>query len=209
MEKPQVIIMLGFPASGKGTQAKILAKRIGYEYFGTGDLLRSEVEKGSDLGKKFARLMEAGELVPDDLTDPLVKDRLSDLKNSGIILDGYPRNLNQAKVLKEVFPDENFFVLNIEVSPKSLLKRMQMRRICEDCGKIFTLSNDQEANCDSCGGKLIQRADDSQEVLTKRIETYNNLTKPIIGYYSEKGILKNINGEPPIEDVTKEIEKVI
>ncbi len=205
----KVIIMLGFPASGKGTQANILAKRLGYNYFGTGDLLRAEVEKGSELGKTFAKLMDVGELVPDNLTDPLVKKKLGSLKGSGVILDGYPRNLNQVQVLKQVFPDEDFLVLNIEVSAEALLKRMQNRRICEKCGKIYTINPGENRKCDICGGNLIQRADDSPEVLARRITTYEELTSPIIRYYQNKGVLVTINGEPPIPEVTKEIEKVV
>lgn len=208
MEKSKVIILLGGPASGKGTQAKVLAKRIGYNYFGTGDLLRSEVEKGTDLGKTMGALMDKGELVPDDLTDPLVKARLEELKGLGIVLDGYPRNLEQAATLQEVFPEEDFLVLNIKVSADSLLKRMSSRRICDKCGKIITAKNDEKI-CDACGGNFIQRTDDSPEVLNKRIKTYEVRTEPIIAYYREKDLVIDIDGEPPIEEVTKEIEKVI
>jgi len=208
MEKPKVIILLGGPASGKGTQAKVLAKRIGYNYFGTGDLLRAEVEKGTEAGKKISQLMERGELVPDNLTDPLVLTRLNELKDSGIVLDGYPRNLEQAATLQSVFPDENFLVLNITVSSEELMKRMSSRRICDKCGKIITVKNDEKI-CDVCGGNFIQRADDSPEILAKRIKTYEDRTEPIIAYYREKDLVKDIDGQPPIEEVTKEIEKVI
>lgn len=207
MKNPKVIILLGGPASGKGTQAKILAKRIGYTYFGTGDLLRSEVEKGTELGQKFAELMNKGELVPDNLTDPLVKERMAKLKDNGIVLDGYPRNLDQAATLKTVFPNEDFLVLNIDVSADSLFERMNSRRICDKCGNIITAKNDEKI-CEKCGGNLIQRSDDSPEVLKKRIETYESLTEPIIAYYRDKNLLKDIDGEPPIDQVTKEIESV-
>jgi len=207
--KPKVIILLGGPASGKGTQAKVLAKRIGYSYFGTGDLLRAEVEKGTELGKKFAELMNKGELVPDELTDPIVKEKLEELKESGIVLDGYPRNIQQAGTLAEVFPDEDFLVLNIAVSPQSLLKRMSSRRICDKCGSIFTIKSESEKNCTACGGNLIQRADDSEEILAKRIKAYEERTEPIISYYREKGKVKDIDGEPPIPEVTKQIEEEV
>jgi adenylate kinase len=209
MEKPKVILLLGGPASGKGTQAKILAKRIGYTYLGTGDLLRAEVEKGTELGKKFGELMSRGELIPDELTDPIIKAKLERLKDSGIVLDGYPRNLEQAKTLKELFPDEDFLVLNVSVAPDSLLKRMSSRRICEKCGSIYTIKSEDEKTCDSCGGNLIQRADDSKEILEKRIKTYEDRTEPIINYYKEKGKVKDIDGEPPISEVTKQIEEAV
>lgn len=209
MEKPEVAILLGGPASGKGTQAKILAGRIGYTYFGTGDLLRAEVEKGTELGKKFDRLMSKGALVPDDLTNPLVVAALNKIKGKGIVLDGYPRNLDQAENLQDVFPDENFLVLNIKVSANSLLKRMTSRRICDKCGNIYTIKSDDEKTCSACGGNLRKRTDDSPEVLKKRIVAYEELTKPIIAYYREKGLVKDIDGEPPIPEVTREIEKVI
>ncbi|MFA5157779.1 MAG: nucleoside monophosphate kinase [Patescibacteria group bacterium] len=207
MKKPDVIIILGGPASGKGTQAKLLAERVGYTYFGTGDLMRSEVEKGTELGKKFAELMNKGELIPDDLTNPMVADKLNELKTNGIVLDGYPRNLDQAKNLQDIFPEENFLVLNVAVSAESLLKRMSMRKVCNKCGKIITAKNN-EIDCD-CGGKFVERADDNPEVLKKRINNYEELTKPIIAYYREKDLVKDIDGEPPIEEVTKEIEQVI
>lgn len=208
MEKPQVIILLGGPASGKGTQAKILAEDIGYKYFGTGDLLRGEAERGTELGKKFAKLMDVGELVPDEFTDPLVLTKLNELKNLGVVLDGYPRNLEQAATLQSVFPDENFLVLNIIVSEKSLLKRMSSRRICDKCGKIITVKNDEKI-CDFCGGNFIQRVDDSPKILEKRIKTYNTRTAPIIAYYREQDKVKDIDGEPPIKEVTKEIQKAV
>lgn len=204
MRRPEVIILLGGPASGKGTQAKILAKRIGYTYFGTGDLMRAEVEKGTELGKKFAKLMNKGELIPDDLTNPMVANELRRLKNTGIVLDGYPRNLDQAENLQDVFPEENFLVLNVTVSAESLFNRMSMRKVCNKCGKIITAKNN-ETDCD-CGGKFVARADDSPEVLKKRINDYEELTKPIIAYYREKGLVVDIDGEPPIEEVTREIE---
>ena len=207
-KKPDVVILLGGPASGKGTQAKILAERTGYSYFGTGDLLRAEMEKGSQLGKKIAGLMNSGELVPDDLTNPLVARELAKIKGKGIVLDGYPRNLDQAENLQDIFPDENFLLINITASVKSLLKRMQSRRICDKCGKIYTITNDK-STCDVCGGKLIQRTDDSQEVLKKRINAYEELTKPIIAYYRQKGLVREVDGEPPIPAVTKQIEEII
>lgn len=209
MEKPKVIILLGPPASGKGTQAKILAKRINYKYFGTGDLLRSEVEKGSDLGKKFATAMESGGLIPDELTDPLIKAKLGELKDFGVVIDGFPRNLHQVATLKQVFPEENFLVLNIVLSADSVMERMLKRRICKKCGKIFIIEIGEEKFCDVCGGKLIQRADDNPQVLAKRIKTYGEQTKPLIDYYKNIGKLSDIDGEPPIPGVTRGIEKVI
>ncbi|MCX6810860.1 MAG: nucleoside monophosphate kinase [Candidatus Berkelbacteria bacterium] len=201
---PNVIILLGGPASGKGTQAKVLAKRIGYTYFGTGDLMRAEVEKGTDLGKTMADLMNRGKLVPDKLTIPIVINRLEELRSTNIVLDGFPRNLDQAEILQDVFPNENFLVLNIEVSGDELLKRMSSRRICDKCGNIITVKNDEKV-CEKCGGNLIQRDDDKPEVLTKRIQSYEEQTKPIIAYYREKGLVRDIDGQPPIEEVTKEI----
>ncbi|MEI8061578.1 MAG: nucleoside monophosphate kinase [Candidatus Berkelbacteria bacterium] len=208
MEKPEVVILLGGPASGKGTQAKVLAKRIGYTYFGTGDLMRAEVEKGSDLGNTMADLMNRGELVPDKLTIPIVINKLKELSGTNIVLDGFPRNLDQAEILQDVFPSEKFLVLNIDVSADELLKRMSSRRICEKCGNIITAKND-ETVCEKCGGNLIQREDDKPEVLAKRIQSYEDQTKPIIAYYREKGLVRDIDGQPPIPDVTEEINKVL
>lgn len=207
--RPKIIILLGPPASGKGTQAKLLAKRIGYNYLGTGDLLRQEIDEGSEAGQKFAKLMETGSLIPDQMTDPIVKAKLNEFNNSGIVIDGYPRNLHQVATLKLVFPDEDFLVINIVLSPESIVKRMQKRRICQKCGKIITLKSKEENQCSDCGGELIIRSDDNQKSLMKRIETYETLTKPLIEHYLKIGKLKNIDGEPPIPEVTKQIGDIL
>lgn len=208
MENPKIIIILGPPASGKGTQAKILAKRIGYKYLGTGDLLRSEVEKGSDAGKKFAKLMESGELIPDELTDSIVKAKLEEYKDFGIVIDGYPRNLHQVATLKQVFPGEDFLIINIVLSADSVMKRMQKRRICEKCEKIYTVESAKKNTCDACGGKLVRRADDNPQSLVKRIETYKKQTKPLIDYYKKLGKIRDVDGEPPIPEVAKQISTI-
>ncbi len=207
-------ILLGPPGSGKGTQAKKLAQSLGLTYFGTGDLMREEIRKKTALGEEFSKSIEGGQLVSDDLVEKFVAKKLSEINiNEGIVFDGYPRTVFQAAHL-DIFLKEknldNLKILNLRVRPESLIARMHKRRICQKCGKIFRDAvGEGKVTCDSCGGKLILRNDDEPEVLAKRIETYEKQTAPLISYYQKRGQLINIDGEPMIEEVWKEIEKVL
>lgn len=203
------IIILGPPGSGKGTQAKKLAEKLKMSYFGTGDLIRDEINKETELGKKIKAVVEKGQLINDEAIGQIVKNNINSFKDGGIIFDGFPRSLDQAHVLEDVLPDEEFLVINIQVSAKSLLERMEKRRICSKCDKIFIIDNDAKNNCDACGGELIRRSDDNPEVLKNRIQIYETQTAPIIDYYKQQGNVININGEPSIQEVEQEIwEKI-
>lgn len=204
------IIILGPPGSGKGTQAKRLAEKLNLTYFGTGDLIREEIEKKTDLGKTFESYTSKGQLIPDEPIGQLVEDRMGAFRDGAIIFDGFPRCLEQAHILDDLLPNENFLVLNIQVSAESLMKRMEKRWICEKCDKIFIVEDpDKQKKCDVCGGKLIKRADDNPKVLDERIKVYEKQTTPLIDFYQQKGILINIDGEPPIEEVENEIWEAI
>lgn len=199
------LIILGPPGSGKGTQAKILAEKFNFLYFGTGELMREEARKGTLLGQKFQAVWDRGqgELVSDDLVEALVSEKLKEIDlNQGVIFDGYPRTLKQAKDLK------NLIVLNIQVPKDELLERLASRRICEHCGQIFFQAEQNGLKiCDQCGGALLQRQEDKPETMLKRIEVYENQTKPLIDYFKNYGTLINIDGRPAIAIVTQEIEE--
>lgn len=203
-------IFLGPPGSGKGTQAKILAEKQGAFYFGAGDLMRKEAQCGTEYGKQFQAVWDKGEgqLVPEKISDGFLESKLQEVKGRQVIFDGYPRTLKQAEMLERYFPSENIIVINISLNDKALVLRATTRRVCEKCGKIFFRADlSGITKCDKCSGNLVQRQEDTEEIVKKRIEVYNNETKPLIDYFENKGILINIDGEPPIEDVTAEINQ--
>lgn len=208
-------IFLGPPGSGKGTQAKKLADYKKMILFGAGDLLRKESEKGTESGKKFKAVWDRGkgELIDPELVNQFVESKLQEIGlDKEFIFDGYPRSIVQAKFLEKVFENRSvkFKVININVFSESLIERMETRRVCESCSKVFFKPEENGIrNCDVCGGKLIRRQEDAPEVIRERIKVYERETKPLIDYYKEKRILIDIDGEPPIEKVTEEIKKVV
>ncbi len=207
------LILLGGPGAGKGTQAKKLAEKFGIPHISTGDIFRSNIKNGTELGTKAKQYMDQGLLVPDELVVDLVIDRIAqeDCK-SGYILDGFPRTIPQAKALDKSFDSSNndkaYTVIRIEVSKESIIKRMSGRRACTDCGATYHIEHNppkKEAICDICGSDLILRDDDKPETVKKRIEIYEEETEPLIDYYTDKNILININGSQPIDKVTEDI----
>ena len=205
-------IFLGPPGSGKGTQAKILAEKSGAFYFGAGDLMRKEAELGTEYGKKFKEIWDKGEglLVPEEISDGFLEAKLREIQGKQVIFDGFPRTIKQAEMLGKYFPYENIEVINILLDDDELMLRATTRRVCKKCQKIFFRADlSGITKCDACGGDLIQRQEDTPEVVKKRIEVYNNETKPLIDYFEEKGNLINIDGAPPILEVTREINTKI
>lgn len=197
------IIFVGIQGSGKGTQASVIAKELGLAHISTGDLFRGA--KG-ELGQKLKEIMDAGQLVPNELTLQILKERMiQDDCENGIILDGFPRNLEQAQDLeKEIKIDK---VIEIKISDDESMKRLSGRISCENCKANYNILTTpkpaQEGICDKCGGKLIQRADDTPIAIQKRIDAYHEQTEPILEFYKEK--LIEINGEQKIENVKKDI----
>jgi adenylate kinase len=214
-----VIVIMGPPGSGKGTQAQSLASKYNLFYFSTGELMRQEVRKATPMGKKIADFFTShkGELLPEDLVETFVKDKLTNITTScGIIFDGYPRTIKQAKdleiILKSALARRDRekklplpIIINLQVSKASLKERILLRRTCEKCGKIFYPPKSLQLQKCDCGGNLIKRPDDQPEIIDRRIIEYQKETKPLIDYYKEKII--NINGEPSIKQVRDDIYK--
>lgn len=205
-------ILLGPPGAGKGTQADTIVKEFSIPHISTGDIFRKNIKEGTVLGKKAKEYMDQGLLVPDELTVELVKDRLldEDCKN-GFLLDGFPRTIFQADALEEALKDMDQsldYVVNIEVRKELLIERAVGRRVCKDCGQTYHMTFNRpavEGVCDNCKGELLQRKDDTEETVTKRINVYQEQTEPLIEYYTNKGIIVNIDGEKPIAEVGKNI----
>ncbi|WP_416197359.1 MAG: adenylate kinase [Sporanaerobacter sp.] len=208
------LVLLGPPGAGKGTQASAITKRYNIPHISTGDIFRANIKEGTDLGKKAKEYMDKGLLVPDDIVVSIVKDRLTkeDCKN-GFLLDGFPRTVNQADALDIELEKMGFRldkVINIDVEKDELINRAIGRRICKKCGATYHVEFNppkQSGKCDVCGEGLYQRDDDTEETVSKRIEVYLKETKPLIEYYTKKGIILNVDGKQSIEKVYEDIVK--
>jgi len=214
MNSIPVIIFLGAPGAGKGTQAAYLSKLKSIPKISTGDMLRSAVQEDSPLGRKVQEIMKGGGLVDDQTMLNLILERIKkpDCKG-GFILDGYPRNLKQAAQLEEMLPkDMRLIVINIQVSEEEVVKRIAGRRSCPKCGSVYNIyfhpPKDDE-KCDLDGTPLVRRADDSEDVVRKRISTYKKETLPLIDFYKKKGVLTAINGIHQENVVADKIEEVM
>ena len=209
------IVFLGPPGSGKGTQAKILEKKLGLPQVATGDLFRYNLKNQTELGLLAKRYMDAGELVPDEVTIRMVEDRLAREDCArGAILDGFPRNLDQAVALDDMLaPYGGVTVVPLfMVDDEVVVERISGRRVCRNCGAVYHVKFNppkQDNICDICGGELYQRDDDRPETVRNRLYVYYKQTAPLIGYYFAKGLLEKIDATKPVDQVTQELEAVL
>jgi adenylate kinase len=205
------LILLGAPGAGKGTQAQKLVENYKIPQISTGDLLRAAVADGTELGKQANEYMTAGKLVPDEVVIGLIEERLEkDDTASGFILDGFPRTVPQADKLGEITEIDS--VVNIDVDTSILVDRLTGRRTCKQCNAMYHMVFNppkSEGVCDACGGELYQRADDNTETVKSRLDTYNDNTAPLIDYYRDKGILKDVNGQGAIDEIFQNILGVL
>ncbi len=210
------IIMLGAPGAGKGTQAKMIADKYGIPHVSTGDIFRANLKEGTELGLKAKEYMDKGELVPDELTVSILLDRVAkdDCKN-GYVLDGFPRTIPQAEVLEKELDklgDKIDLAIDVEVPDENIIKRMGGRRACVKCGATYHIEHvppKKEGICDTCGSELILRDDDKPETVSNRLSVYHAQTQPLIDFYSERGVLKEVDGTKDMMDVFADIVSII
>lgn len=210
------LVFLGLPGAGKGTQAALLAEKYNIPHISTGDMFREAVKQETELGKKAKEYMEAGELVPDQVTIGIVRERLAqDDCRRGFILDGFPRTIAQAEALEEVLQELNReldLALLIDAPEEELVERLTGRRVCQNCGATYHVKFDPpevEGICDECGGKLEQRDDDKPATVKKRLEVNRKKTEKMIDFYSSRGILTEIDARGEIDDIQEKIIRLI
>jgi adenylate kinase len=208
-----VVILLGPPGVGKGTQGALLEEALGWERVATGDLLRNAVREGTGLGRKAQSYMEAGDLVPDALIISLVRELLEALPEpKAVLFDGFPRTLAQGEALDEVLPEVDRRVdgvVLLEAPDDVLVKRVSGRRSCPDCGRVYNVHFDPPATegiCDACGSRLAHRKDDTPETVAHRLEVYRKLTEPLVAYYQGAGVaILRVDGDRSLDEVTEAI----
>ena len=212
------IMFIAPPAAGKGTQAELVVQKYNIPHISTGDILREISKEDSEIGKYVYETLASGKLVKDEITYQLIEDRLNkdDCKN-GFIIDGFPRNIEQAYEYDKILKKLNYEVGNvilIDVDEKTLEKRITGRRLCENCNTIYNINEEKskpavESVCDNCGGKLYQRSDDNLEAFKTRYEMYLEKTKPIIDHYKKQNVLTEVNGNDTVENIFNQIDEII
>ena len=210
------IVMLGAPGAGKGTQAKMIADKYSIPHVSTGDIFRANIKEGTALGLEAKSYMDQGKLVPDELTVRILLDRVAkdDCKN-GYVLDGFPRTIPQAEVLKDTLAKQNDkidFAIDVDVPDENIVKRMSGRRACVTCGATYHIEHvppKKEGICDKCGSELILRDDDKPETVLNRLKVYHEQTQPLIDFYSAEGILKTVDGTIDVKDVFANIVAIL
>ena len=206
---------MGAPGAGKGTQAAKLVEKFGIPQISTGDMFRAAIKNGTALGQRAKAFMDAGQLVPDEVTVGIVKERLSQADCAkGFILDGFPRTVEQADALTKILSELGLkltAVLNIHVPTEKLVERAVGRRICKNCGATYHVKFKPPKGevCDECGGELYQRADDNEATMQKRLSVYESSTKPLIDYYKTAGVYTEIDGQQSIAKVTADVMAVL
>ncbi|MDQ0201781.1 adenylate kinase [Neobacillus ginsengisoli] len=210
------LVLMGLPGAGKGTQAEKIVEKYGIPHISTGDMFRAAMKEGTELGLQAKSFMDKGELVPDEVTIGIVRERLSKEDcQKGFLLDGFPRTVPQAEALENLLVEldrEIDYVINIEVDKDILMERLTGRRICKDCGATYHLVFNpphQEGICDRCGGELYQRADDNEETVQNRLDVNIKQSQPLLDFYETKGYLRPINGQQDIRKVLADIEQLL
>jgi adenylate kinase len=202
------VIFMGLPGAGKGTQAERIVSEFGIPHISTGDMFRAAIAESTELGKKAKSFIDQGQLVPDEVTIGIVRERFQKPDcEKGFLLDGFPRTLAQAEALDNMLVDLDRkidVVINLQVPREKLLARLTGRRICKSCGATYHVVFNPpatEGKCDKCGGELYQRSDDTEEVVATRLDVNIKQSEPILNYYEGKGLLQSIDGEQPIDEV--------
>ena len=204
------VVLVGPPGAGKGTQAQFISSHLAIPKISTGDIFRYNVSSGTDLGRQAKAFMDRGDLVPDELTIAMVRDRLQeDDAHTGFLLDGFPRNVPQAETLKKMLTDWETrltVVLELVVDEDEVVRRLSGRRTCRRCERVWHILFDppsKDGICDACGGELFQRDDDREETVRHRLEVYTKQTAPLVAYYADEGILIGIDATGPVEEITE------
>lgn len=207
------LILMGLPGAGKGTQADLIKEKYEIPHISTGDMFRLAIKEGTDLGKKAKQFMDEGALVPDEVTNGIVEERLSKADcEKGFLLDGFPRTIPQAEALHEITTKLNKkldFVIHVDVPEENLLQRLTGRRVCPTCGATYHIANNppkEDGICDKDGAVLIQREDDTIETVQKRLSVNIEQTKPLLDYYENKNVLVTVNGDQDIAKVFEDIQ---
>ncbi len=211
------LVLMGLPGAGKGTQADLIIKDFNIPHISTGDIFRAAIKNQTEMGKKAKSYIDAGNLVPDEVVNGIVAERLAqDDTKKGFMLDGFPRNLVQAKALNKMLEDDGRqldAVINIHVAPDVLVDRLSARFMCKNCGASYNRLYHKpkvEGTCDVCGGhEFFQRDDDKPATVKNRLDVNIKLNTPLVDFYKNQGVLHNINGEQSIEDVYKDVRKVL
>lgn len=210
------IVMLGAPGAGKGTQAKMIAEKYSIPHISTGDIFRANIKEGTALGLEAKSYMDQGKLVPDELTVKILLDRVAkdDCKN-GYVLDGFPRTIPQAEVLKDALiklNDKIDYAVNVDVPDENIVKRMSGRRACVTCGATYHIEHvppKKEGICDKCGSELILRDDDKPETVLNRLKVYHDQTQPLIDFYNNEGVLREVDGTRDVSVVFGDIVSIL
>lgn len=204
------VVLVGPPGAGKGTQAQFIAARLSIPKISTGDIFRANVKGGTELGNKAREYMDRGDLVPDEITIAMVRDRLAEPDaRQGFLLDGFPRNVAQADVLNEMLADLDAkldVVLELRIADDEVVRRLSGRRTCPNCGRIWHVEFDppqKEGMCDDCGGELFQRDDDREETVRHRLDVYQEQTAPLTSFYERQGVLVGVDATGPVEEITE------
>lgn len=208
-----IIVLLGAPGSGKGTQSKALAAKYGFTHLSTGDIFRAEMAQKTALGEKAAEYVKNGKLVPDSIVTEMVAGKLETGRN--YLLDGFPRNVEQAQALDKMLRDHKSqvdLVVLLDLPHAEAMKRLTSRRVCAKCGAVYnTISKPPKADakCDACGGDVVQRPDDSEETAKKRLMVFDDLTSPLVSYYKAEGIFQQVDASQTPEQVSAGLYKII